>query len=340
MEENTGGWLSENFIKKHGLAFLRSYYKNRHRIDARPTKLAMDAEVGDGIVVDGYIRIPMVETDNDFVSTFEASSVEKIAEVRFKTYVSVVFWDSLLLFSSLFFSLLLINYAVNPPFLPILFYENLFAAALGAYVSLFLLIFALSFSFSRYKYIYAIQKFRNYPSHENWIIVSDELIRQLKTTEYAELKRQCIEHKVGLVLIDLHANQQLLITPGRTIDYAKKPKRRIYFYSFALRIKSIIHTFCNGILAIFPQFFSSQSKRFKLYPSYQQFVFPFQFFFSLFFLILSYFLLQNDQRQTQIIFVNEKEYQQKMESASQKLSAETADYFEDSTAIIPYESKR
>lgn len=205
--------MSEEGIKRAALGFLKTYYKFRPR--SGETKVSSDNFHPSGIVADGFLEFPD-ENNKTFTATFEATSKEKINEVKFSTHANDLFWDAfvfatigtLILMSGVWkFNLLSEGSSFN---------------IVGSVVLIFLLSSALGFVFffsnkssSKYRYIYAIEQFKRYHADEQWIALGANVFDNLEDAHYVELRNQCIKNGVGLFLVAGIEHIDLKITPAR-----------------------------------------------------------------------------------------------------------------------------
>ena len=86
-------YLSEDIIKKAGLRFLKSYYRQRERSGAGATHARYDMMTEGGIIVDGHLSFTATN-GAPFTATLEATSSLTKDEVRCKRQKTLLFWDS------------------------------------------------------------------------------------------------------------------------------------------------------------------------------------------------------------------------------------------------------
>ncbi|NJN35242.1 MAG: hypothetical protein HC817_14330 [Saprospiraceae bacterium] len=167
-------FLSEDSIKRATLAFLKTYYKFRPRNGE--TVVSEDRMHSSGIIVDGYLEFPN-ENGSPFVATFESTSSFSSSEVRFSLQRQQLLWDSLAVSSILTLTVMLT-----------LWFEELWSVTQMGWVFTFMAIttlmtiFVIIFHFlcrkaGRYRYIYAIEQFKQYHADEQWIAVGYDVFR-------------------------------------------------------------------------------------------------------------------------------------------------------------------
>ena len=215
--ENNPGKITEPTLKKVGLSYLRAYYKNRNRADGKPTRLVLDYPLENGLQIDGLIEIPLADESGEFSVVFEATSIDKIGEVRYLLYRTLVFWDSMLFFSMTVFVLQLFWKPGIVDFLAQFGWAGVTIASLALFLLYFGIASKFGAFFSRYRQIFALEKFARFKANENWIILADDVPEALTKQEFTELKKQCIDKKAGLVLVDRQRFVNPILTPGRDL---------------------------------------------------------------------------------------------------------------------------
>jgi hypothetical protein len=194
------GPFSEDDIKHIALSCLKSYYKYYPRKGNTEVKLNQRAE-GD-IIADGYLSF-VQEDGSTFTATFEATSLKKRAEVLFRIQKELLFWDSLTV--SCFICLLLTIWEH-------LFVNNYWIPHYGLGVSILVIILLIALigglvafllrKRRRYRYIYAIEQFKRYFAHDQWIAISDRIFPDKGDKHYEELRQQCVYNGFGLIIVN------------------------------------------------------------------------------------------------------------------------------------------
>lgn len=253
--------LKENEIARTALGFLKVYYRQRNRIGN--TELSSDLRGAGGIVADGFLRYPM-KGGKFFMATVEATSEASREEVTYKIQRTLVSWDAAAIASviaAVSFVIAYLEYELN---IRLLTYAGTLLALL---LVTFLLYGALRIYLSRkkrYRYIYAIEQFKQYYANEQWIALGEEVFHQPaeneqavafdpsapgpsdpytelerrrndaskegQNTEYQELKRQCIKNGIGLLIVPRQGAPMIKITPSRE-DLFKNKRKRVRFFS-------------------------------------------------------------------------------------------------------------
>ena len=217
--------LNERNIKKSTLSFLKGYYKNRQR--EGETKASIDMRGEGGIIADGFLSFKTEEGDN-FVSTFEATSLGTKDEVRYKIQGFRLFWDIMAVASLVAATWLGWNYFEDVFFLEKKGYGWV-TQRIGAIIGIiFLVLLLLLRRLHRYRYIYAVEQFKQYYANEQWISIGEDVFAGTGDRYLNELKDQCIQNGFGLIKVNEELKPHLLITPARQ-DTFKQRRRMVQF---------------------------------------------------------------------------------------------------------------
>jgi hypothetical protein len=211
--------LSEDTIKRATLTFMKTYYKFRPR--AGETSISYDMIHPSGVVVDGYLTF-LKENGKPFIATFEATSASTAAEVRFRLQQKQLIWDAIAAGSFLATLLMLAAWFTNTWDLTRV--GLLFSVVLPIVLA-FLGVIAYQMIFrssERYRYIYAIEQFKQYHADEQWVALGKDVFDNTSEADFAELRDQCVKNGFGLVTVDGDEHVNLLITPAREEIFGKK----------------------------------------------------------------------------------------------------------------------
>lgn len=227
--------LSERDIKKSTLSFLKSYYKYRNREGDTDAKTDMRGE--GGIIADGLLSYQTKEGDK-FISTFEATSQATGDEVKFKMQKAKLLWDGIALGSLSAAAWLCWSYYNDDLFFSKNGYLNPALIVLSIFFPIFIAFIILFRKSVRYKYIYAIEQFKQYYANEQWISIGDDVFSGPDDRFLKELKDQCIKNGFGLIQVSEGHQPQLIITPARQ-DTFKNKRKSIQFKSLGEMTKII-----------------------------------------------------------------------------------------------------
>jgi hypothetical protein len=218
---------------------MKTYYKFRPR--SGETSLSYDRTHPSGIIVDGYLEFPK-EDGHSFVATFEVTSSNTSSEVRYSLQKRQLFWDAL---ASGSVGTLIVMF--------VLWFYNIWSISIGsAYLGILLIvtltaIFATVYHLTfrtagRYRYIYAIEQFKQYHADEQWIAIGNDVFTNGTDTNFMELKNQCVENGFGLVLVDGDEQVNLLITPAREDVFGKKRRTLKFIETPSVQVLKNIST--------------------------------------------------------------------------------------------------
>ncbi|MEN0003952.1 MAG: hypothetical protein AAF798_07405 [Bacteroidota bacterium] len=212
MDKSVQKVLTENDIKRVTLRFLKGYYKYRPR--KGNTEVSADMRGVGGIIADGFLKFKQ-EDDTDFTATFEATSYDTSHEVRFRRLNTLLAWDgaAFALVATTVFYILGHEFS----FLRVRDWTALITLGLLALfgISTFFSYLLLFRHLKRYRYIYAIEQFKQYHADEQWIAIGEDVFPISLDRYYEELKNQCIHNGFGLIVVSITEEPQLLITPSR-----------------------------------------------------------------------------------------------------------------------------
>lgn len=217
--------LSENTIKQIALGYLKSFYRLRPRAFNTATLTGTDMRGSNNIIADGFLHFTE-EDGNVFTATFEASSQATKDEICYRPRLSHVLWDSMA-FACLFL----------PTFLAIAHIANWYPlAAEDFYLRLLYLLLSLPLWMSiyfvafrrlpRYRYIFAIEQFKQYKANDQWIAFGYDAFSGMKGKYRRELIRQCSRFGFGLVEINAQRLPKLIMAPSRAEIFV--PARSVF----------------------------------------------------------------------------------------------------------------
>jgi len=253
--------LKENEIARTALGFLKVHYRQRNRIGH--TELSSDLRGAGGIVADGFLRYPM-KGGKFFMATVEATSEASKEEVRYKIQRELVSWDAAAIASvaiAVSFAVAYLEYELNIRFLT-------YAGTLLTLIIIAALLYGAFRIFlsnkRRYRYIYAIEQFKQYYADEQWIALAEDVFpkpveneqelrfdpkapspsdpytelerrrndssKEPQHPEYQELRRQCIQNGIGLLMVPREGPPVIKITPSRE-DLFKNKRKRVRLFS-------------------------------------------------------------------------------------------------------------
>jgi len=207
--------ISEQEITKATLRFLKSHYRYRDRDFEGQTTLSTDRRGAGGIVADGYLSFPKPNGEL-FSATFEATSLDKRYEVVYKLRRPLLRWDASAFGAMLSAGTYGFGLYAGWWSLAELGLWSCLAIIAFCFV-LYYFVYLLSFrSVRRYRYIYAIEQFKQYYADEQWIAIGEDVFANFNQDPcYRELRRQCTHHGFGLLVVREDGRPLMQMTPSR-----------------------------------------------------------------------------------------------------------------------------
>ena len=205
--------LTEQEIIRAALPFIRSHYKFRPRGEAI-METRYDVAAAGGVIADGYLAFDSEEGE-PFIVTVESTSQTTRDEVVYTIQNKLLNWDSLACTALLlaagytYFHYHGHNIAQTLGEIP-----TVLILSGGLCLGLFLFRLLLGWM-RRYRYIYAIEQFKQYDATEQWIALGEDVFTSEVDKDFLELKEQCVDNGFGLVMVNQESTVQLLITPAR-----------------------------------------------------------------------------------------------------------------------------
>lgn len=337
MRELSNYVLTENILKKIVLRFLRSYYKSRKRADAKPSEALINLASREGVMADGLIRIPLHDEEGEFLVTFEATSFHKIEEIRYRKLAAKLGWDGFALSNlslSVIFSLSYI-YKWHP--IQVLGLFNVLVIYLLAAGLFMLLYWQVLAPLARYRYIFALEQFKQYFANEQWIAVAHDAVEALPEGYYDELRRQCVNQGVGLLIVHADLSVRPVITPSREITEKKRKRNRLEFNPIEKLPIRKIPKFKWGRAARLAKTMQSLVKNENInYKRFQRRFYYKQWLLSLIALLFTGYLLYQDYSDLPLVYVDEDKYRQQMEEEALSAFPEVVDFYVDTPAVTPF----
>ncbi|MCB0611027.1 MAG: hypothetical protein H6562_24720 [Lewinellaceae bacterium] len=214
--------LSEDDIKSITLRFLKDYYKFFHR--KRDLREALNLRGSDGVVADGLLSFEKND-DRIYTITFEATSADVKEEVQFRINDQLLGWDAIATTSLVVTAVYTLSFLTRIFAVPeISLFTRIVSIMLFGFL-VFRLYRYLGRKFPRYRYIYAVEQFKQYYADEQWISVGWDVFDDPVTDPgYRELRRQCILHGFGLIVVNKDRRAKAVIAPSLEDQFSSKRK--------------------------------------------------------------------------------------------------------------------
>ncbi len=212
--------LNEDEIKRAFLPFLRDFYKNRYPVEHGTEQATFDNRSEEGYIADGKLTFLISENEDTgerlhFTATFEATSRDKIEEVKFERNDPYLIWDSTAfagMFTAGFFGL---SVWFRPDFLKLFGAWGTVGMIFVAWLLFFSLWFFIMRGWRKYRYIYAVEQFNQYEADEQWVALAEDVFPSPGDPFFQELKNQCVYHGYGLALVHFDKSVRAVATPSR-----------------------------------------------------------------------------------------------------------------------------
>jgi hypothetical protein len=324
-------FLTEDRIKRAGLRFLKSHYRQRERSGAGKSEAHYDVVTEGGIIVDVHLKFITPEGAS-FQAAMEATSALTKEEVTYRLQKTLLILDSLAAATIIAAMIFSYSYA----------FDQFTISQIGFIYSLllmFLLIFVIGCIYAllvkwrnRYQYIYAIEQFKKYHVDEQWIAIGEDVFENREDEIYLELVEQCVVNGFGLIEINFEEKASLLITPSRNEIFGKERGDLAFGRrDSALKRGRVVRAanLWNEKVANKVRIpGAEQLKRFQLGYVRQILLTGFGFF-----LIGAIFHIE--MQQTEVVYIDEKVYEEQMYRFSEETDAELEEYVLDSIALAP-----
>lgn len=211
---------TEDDIKRAFLPYLKEFYRYRYEYRPESVYAELDNVSAGGLVADGMLSFRK-DDGNPFVCTYEATSIDKSAEVKFSLNVVYFTWDCLAFGAVTAAVAYGAAFALRLPWLVGLQWAGNLGFVLGTgLIGFFTWYFSMR-GWRKYRYIYAIEQFKRYFADEQWIAVADDVFPAPTDPYLLELKSQCVYNGFGLVQISHKGGVRVLATPSRLGIYGK-----------------------------------------------------------------------------------------------------------------------
>ncbi len=314
---------TEDDVKRATLRYLKGYY--RHRPRKGETHASIDMEGEGGIIADGYLSF-VKEDGHTFTATFEATSYHSREELNYQPLSVKLFFDSFAVAGLLTTGIMgFLHYSGFYLYQEVgLFLSMVILTTVIGLLALFYKFFFQFFSISRYRYIYAVEQFKNYYADEQWIAFAADVFPNLKDKYLRELKRQCMQNGFGLIRLEANLEPRLLVTPSK-VEVSKIQRRIIRFFSQEELQNRLnlpkSNTFLHNILAqVLPKVEvggkSMDLLRFQKWPFYQMAMVGFSG-------VIIATLLVVQWQNGPVIYVNEKRYAEDVLAGEQQKESRT-----------------
>ncbi len=221
--------LTEDEVKKLFVPFLREFYKYRYAIEPGTSMTTFDNLGEGGIVADG--KLTFLKTDDEdpekrqfFTCTFEATSRDKMQEIKYEPNIGYLIWDSVAFAGAFTTAIYVLSYIMRTNFL----YRFGAVGNLGMVVAVWFMLYSFWFflmkNWRKYRYIFAINQFKQYFADEQWCAIAGDIFALPTDPFLVELKEQCMFNGFGLAVVERDGSVRPIATPSRLGMYGRDRK--------------------------------------------------------------------------------------------------------------------
>lgn len=215
--------LSEEDVKKAMLPFLKEFYKYRFEYKPDTLQSSLNNRTESGIVADGLVTFHK-DNGEPFTCAYEATSSDKLEEVKFGLNGRLFLWDCIAFaasFCAIAYAYLYLKYFA---FLNSLRLTGNLGLLIGLGMISFFCWYILMRGWKRYRHIFAIEQFKLYYADEQWVAIADDVFPTPLDPYFVELKNQCVYNGFGLVMLGKDGLSRPIATPTRASLYGKDRK--------------------------------------------------------------------------------------------------------------------
>jgi hypothetical protein len=215
--------LSEDEVKHRFVPFLKDFYKNRYQSDPGSIQVQMDNVSAEGWVADGKLTFRKPD-DSLFICTYEATSRDKAEEVKYKLNTHYFLWDCIAFGSVCAALFYMLFFQTQRMWLIQLKGIGNLGLLLGLFIIGFFSWYFVMQRWRKYRYIFAIQQFRQYFADEQWVALAEDVFPAPNDPYYLELRNQCVYHGIGLAIVPFEGVVRKINDPSRLGIYGKDKK--------------------------------------------------------------------------------------------------------------------
>lgn len=212
--------LTEDEVKRRFVPFLKDFY--RHRYEPLPNTVEVDFDsVGEGgVVADG--RVQFRKPDGSlFTCTYEATSRDKMEEVKFTLNLQYFLWDCAAFAAVTAAAAYIVFYNTRFAWLVSLRWPGNLGLLLGMGIIGFLGWYFTMQHWRKYRFIHAIAQFQQYYADDQWIALSEDVFPSPVDPYLLELRSQCTYHGFGLAVVPAEGLVRPLVNPSRLDLYGQ-----------------------------------------------------------------------------------------------------------------------
>lgn len=217
------GGLTEEAVKQRFVPFLKDFYRHRYEPVPNTIEVSFNNVSAEGFIADGLMRF-MRPDGKAFVCTYESTSKEKVDEVKFSLNINYFLWDCAAFGAAFTAVSYLLSYVSAPIWLMLLGWTGNLGLLLGLGMIGFLSWYFTMSKWRKYRYIFAVEQFKQYQADEQWIALAADVFLSPTDPYLTELKNQCVYNGFGLAIVPEFGAVRVLNAPTRLRVYGKDRK--------------------------------------------------------------------------------------------------------------------
>ncbi len=218
--EHKFGGLTEDEVKRRFVPFLKDFYKHRYEPEAGSFSVHFDNVSESGLVADIVMTFKKKD-ETPFVCACEATSRDKIGEVKYDLNLVYFLWDAAAFGAFCSAAAYGFFYKTQMEWLFNLRLTGNFGLIIGTFIIGFFGWYFTMQGWKKYRYIFAIEQFKRYEADEQWIALADDVFLSPNDPYLIELKNPCVYNGFGLALVPAEGAVRTLNAPSRLGIFGK-----------------------------------------------------------------------------------------------------------------------
>ena len=215
--------LTEDEVKRRFVPFLKDFYRHRYEPLPNTVEVEFDNVSAGGVVADGRVQFRKPD-DSLFTCTYEATSRDKIEEVKYTLNIGYFLWDCAAFAAVFMAAVYIVFYSTRFRWLVELYGMGNIGLLLGMGMIGFLGWYFTMQGWRKYRFIHAIAQFKQYYADEQWVAIAEDVFPSPVDPYLQELRNQCIYNGFGLAVVPAEGNVRPLVNPSRLSLYGQDRK--------------------------------------------------------------------------------------------------------------------
>lgn len=212
--------MTEDDVKRAIIPFLKEFY--RYRYEPRPgSEVATLDNVSSGGLVADVMLYFKKQDESTFLCACEATARGNEDEVRYRLNQPYFLWDCVAFAAVFSVTIYAVFFIIERKWLIDLQVAGNFGMLLGQGIIGFFIWYFTMANWRKYRYILAIEQFKQYFADEQWIAVSEDVFPAPTDPYLQELRRQCIYQGFGLAIVNAQGAVRAIANPSRIGIFGK-----------------------------------------------------------------------------------------------------------------------